>query len=30
MARVMIEGEDAEEIQALANNIAEAIRSELR
>ncbi len=29
LARVMIEGEDAEEIQALANNIAEAIRSEL-
>ena len=30
LARVMIEGEEAAEIQALANNIAEAIRSELR
>ena len=30
LARVMIEGEDAEEIQTLAEGIAEAIRSELR
>jgi phosphoglucosamine mutase len=29
LARVMIEGEDADEIQALAESIAEAIRSEL-
>jgi phosphoglucosamine mutase len=29
LARVMIEGEDAEEIQTLAEGIAEAIRSEL-
>ena len=29
LARVMIEGEDADEIQTLANGIAEAIRSEL-
>jgi hypothetical protein len=29
LARVMIEGEDAEEIQVLANRIADAIRTEL-
>jgi phosphoglucosamine mutase len=29
LARVMVEGEDADEIQALADRIADAIRSEL-
>jgi phosphoglucosamine mutase len=29
LARVMIEGEDADEIQALADSIADAIRTEL-